>query len=170
MRISTPLGRLPASAVIAGNVVFWPSWTVLVGLAAQRMPDARFANDNVISRQRGFERGDRWYRDTLRIDRWKSLLPEAGATFGGFEKRTVNGGDQSTMEQFVIETRRAEHAHWAMLGGVLLTLLWNPWWAAPANIAFAAGSNVPCIAVQRYNRVRLRRTLAAIRRRATSSR
>ncbi len=90
--------------------------------------------------------------------------------FGGFEKRTVSSGDPEVMEQFVLETRRAEHAHWGMAAGVVLTLLWNPWWAAPANVAVAAGSNLPCIAVQRYNRARLRRVLAAVQRRPTSCR
>ncbi len=164
------MGRLPASVVIAGNVLFWPAWTVLAGYAAQRTPDARFGKDDLLTCQRGFERDGAWYRDTLAIDRWKTRLPEAGSLFGGFEKRTVAGGDPAVMEQFVIETRRAEHAHWGMVSGVVLTMLWNPWWAAPANLAVAAGSNLPCIAIQRYNRARLVRALASVRRRATSSR
>jgi glycosyl-4,4'-diaponeurosporenoate acyltransferase len=170
MRVSTPIGRLPASVVIAGNALFWPAWTAAVGYAAQRTSDARFAEDDVLTRQRGFERAGAWYRDSLSIDRWKTRLPEAGSAFGGFAKRTVAGGDPDVMEQFVVETRRAEHAHWGMLAGVALTLLWNPWWAAPANVAVGVGSNLPCIAVQRYNRARLTRALAAMRRRATSSR
>ncbi len=164
------MGRLPASVVIAGNVLFWPAWTALVGYAAQRMPEQRFAEDDLLTRPRGFERDGALYRDALSIDRWKTRLPEAGSAFGGFAKRTVSGGDPAVMEQFVIETRRAEHAHWAMVSGVAVTMLWNPWWAAPANLAVAAGSNLPCIAVQRYNRMRLVRALAAMRRRATSSR
>lgn len=164
------MGRLPASVVITGNVLFWPAWTVLVGYAAQRTPDARFVEDDLLTCQRGFERDGAWYQDTLAIDRWKTRLPEAGSMFGGFEKRTVAGGDPAVMEKFVIETRRAEHAHWGMVSGVVLTMLWNPWWAAPANLAVAAGNNVPCIAVQRYNRARLVRALASVRRRATSSR
>lgn len=170
MRVSTPIGRLPASVVIAGNVLFWPTWTALVGYVAQRTPDARFATDDVITRAQPFEREGAWYRDTLQIERWKTRLPEVGAAFGGFEKRSVGSGDREVMERFMVETRRAEHAHWGMAAGVVLTLLWNPWWAAPANVAVAAGSNVPCIAVQRYNRVRLRRAIDAVRRRATSSR
>ena len=79
-------------------------------------------------------------------------------------------GDVEVMEQFLLETRRAEHAHWGMVAGVAVTLLWNPWWATPANVAVAVGSNVPCIAVQRYNRARLRRAIVAVRRRATSAR
>lgn len=170
MRVSTPVGRLPASVVIAGNAVFWPAWTAVVGYVAQRTPDQRFATDDVVTRQRPFERDGAWYRDVARIEAWKSQLPEAGALFGGFEKRTVASGDPEVMERFVVETRRAEHAHWGMAAGVVLTLLWNPWWAAPANVAVAVGSNLPCIAVQRYNRARLRRVLKATRRRATSSR
>jgi glycosyl-4,4'-diaponeurosporenoate acyltransferase len=156
--------------VIAGNVLFWPAWTALIGYAAQRVPAARFSDDDWVTRPRRFESDGVWYRDSLQIDHWKGRLPEAGAAFGGFEKRTVSGGNPAVMEQFVIETRRAEHAHWGMVSGVVLTLLWNPWWAAPANIAVAVGSNLPCIAVQRYNRARLRRALLAVRRRATSSR
>jgi glycosyl-4,4'-diaponeurosporenoate acyltransferase len=170
MRVSTPVGRLPATAVIAGNVLFWPTWTALVGYVAQRTPAGRFSDDGWITSPRTFEGESAWYRDTLQIDRWKTRLPEAGSAFGGFEKRTVSAGDPEVMQQFVVETRRAEYAHWGMVGGVVLTLLWNPWWAAPANIAVAAGSNLPCIAVQRYNRARLGRALAAVRRRATSSR
>jgi glycosyl-4,4'-diaponeurosporenoate acyltransferase len=170
MRVSTPVGMLPAAAVIAGNVLFWPTWTALVGYAAQRAPAARFSDDDWVTRPRPFERDGVWYRDTWQIDRWKGRLPEAGSAFGGFEKRTVSSGNADVMEQFVIETRRAEHAHWGMVSGAVLTMLWNPWWAAPANIAVAAGSNLPCIAVQRYNRARLGRALAAVRRRATSSR
>jgi glycosyl-4,4'-diaponeurosporenoate acyltransferase len=170
MRVTTPIGRLPASVVIAGNVVFWPVWTALVGYAAQRTSDARFSSDDAITRARQFERRGAWYRDTLQIERWKTSLPEAGAAFGGFEKRTVASGDRDVMEQFVVETRRAEHAHWGMAAGAALTMLWNPWWAAPANVAVAAGSNLPCIAVQRYNRARLRRAIAAVGRRPTSSR
>ena len=167
MRVSTPVGRLPASLVIAGNAVFWPAWTALVGYAAQRTPDAHFAEDDRITRQRDFEGEGGWYRDKLRIDRWKTRLPEAGSVFGGFEKRTVAAGDRVVMQQFVVETRRAEHAHWGMVCGVALTILWNPWWAVPANVAVAAGSNLPCIAVQRYNRLRLHRALAAVERRST---
>lgn len=170
MRVSTPVGRLPASVVIAGNVLFWPAWTALVGYAAQQAPAERFSRDDRLTRLLPFEDGGAWYRETLRVDRWKTRLPEAGSVFGGFEKRTVSGGDPVVMEQFVVETRRAEHAHWGMVSGFVLTFLWNPWWAAPANVAFAAASNLPCIAVQRYNRARLGRALAAVQRRATSSR
>ncbi len=158
------------SAVIAANVMFWPAWTALVGWVAQQTPDDLFAHDDVITRSRDVERQGEFYRDYLAINRWKDRLPEAGDMYGGFTKRSVSAGDPEVMEQFLVETRRAEHAHWGMAAGWFATLLWNPWWAAGVNATVAASSNLPCIAVQRYNRARLRRALDAVRRRSTSSR
>jgi glycosyl-4,4'-diaponeurosporenoate acyltransferase len=164
------VGRLPATVVIAANVVFWPAWTAAVGWAAQRAPDSRFESDDVITRPRPWERGGEVYRDRLRIHRWKDRLPEAGAVYGGFSKRSMPAGDVGALERFELETRRAEHAHWGMVAGVVVTTLWNPWWAFGLNAAVAASSNLPCIAVQRYNRLRIGRALGAVRRRPTSGR
>lgn len=169
VRVSTPIGRLPATVVVAANVVFWPAWTAAVGLLAQRTPDRRFDHDDPLTAGRAWERDGRLYRDELQIERWKDRLPEAGSAFGGFPKRDVSGGDVEVMEQFLLETRRAEHAHWGMAAGAVVPMLWNPWWAAPAHLVVGAVSNLPCIAVQRYNRARLRRAIDA-KRRATSSR
>jgi glycosyl-4,4'-diaponeurosporenoate acyltransferase len=160
MRVHTPIGRLPATAVVAANMAFWPAWTALVGFAAARTGDQRFDHDDGITRLRPVERDGHWYREQWRIESWKQRLPERGAAFGGFAKRSVAFGSDDVLRQFVVETRRAEHAHWGMTAGMLLTVLWNPWWALPVNAAVALGSNVPCIAVQRYNRARLLRVLS----------
>jgi len=168
VRIRTPLGRLPASAIVIANVAFWPVWTAAVGWVAQRTPDGRFDHDDAVTRARPFEADGDVYRETLQIHRWKDRLPEAGAAYGGFTKRSVSAGDVETLERFLLETRRAEHAHWGMAAGVLLTALWNPWWAFGVNATVGASSNLPCIAVQRYNRIRLRRAVDAARRRGAS--
>ena len=166
MRIRTPLGRLPASAIVVANVVFWPTWTAAVGWVAQRTRDEHFVDDDAVTRARAFEGDGDVYRETLQIHRWKDRLPEAGAAYGGFTKRSVSAGDVETLERFLLETRRAEHAHWGMAAGALITTLWNPWWAFGINATVGASSNLPCIAVQRYNRIRLRRAVDAASRRA----
>ena len=76
MRVRTPLGRIPASVVIAANAAFWPAWTAAVGWAAQRTPDRRFASDDVLTRERPFERGGHWYRDEWRIDGGRTPSPK----------------------------------------------------------------------------------------------
>jgi len=161
---------MPWWAVVGGNAAFWPAWTFAAGYLAHRTAASRFAIDDTITAERGFERGGRWYQQTWRIEAWKGLLPEAGALYaGGFAKRAVDGRDIDHLELFVAETRRAEHAHWRMAAGVFLTPLWNPWWALPINLAFAAGTNAPCIAVQRYNRARLRRLVRRLTEPTTSA-
>lgn len=157
MRVRTPVGRLPWWAVVVGNTVFWPTWTLGIGYLAQRLPSNTFANDNWLTRARPFERDGGLYRDELAIHRWKDRLPEAGALFGGMNKRRLAAVDAAYVDAFVRESRRAEQAHWAMVSGVLLTLAWNPRLAWPINCAVAVASNAPCIAVQRYNRGRLQR-------------
>jgi glycosyl-4,4'-diaponeurosporenoate acyltransferase len=63
----------------------------------------------------------------------------------------------------VVETRRAELAHWPILALGPVFFAWNPWWLALAMVGYAVVANVPCILVQRYNRARLYRMLGADR-------
>lgn len=161
MRVKTSVGRLPWWGVVGGNVVFWPVWTFVVGYLAHRVPDRHFESDNLVTCPRRWEGDGAWYRQRLSIHSWKDRLPEGGALFGGFAKRSIGSGDHAELAKFAVETRRAEQAHWAMLAGAALTTLWNPWWAWSTNVAVGAGSNLPCIAVQRYNRARLRRLLTS---------
>lgn len=146
--------------------MFWPAWTAAAGYLAERVPSQAFESDDALTRLRHFEHDGDWYRDCLLIHAWKDRIPEAGAVFGGFAKRNIQGSDADELIEFVVECRRAEYAHWVMSSGVVLTYLWNPRWAFPVNAAVAAGSNLPCIAVQRYNRARLNRTIARMRARS----
>lgn len=141
--------------------MFWPCWMAAVGYVAARTPDQRFAADDFVTRIRPFERGGRWYREQLAIHRWKDRLPEVGLLFGDYSKRQLSSRDASGFERFALETRRAEYAHLAMVAGALVTTLWNPPWAFPINVAVGAGANLPCLAVQRYNRARLETVAAA---------
>ena len=74
-------------------------------------------------------------------------------------KAALVGRNRADLERLVLETRRAELVH---------LLLWPFWivtsrWLEPAgvllNLLFACGFNLPCIWIQRYNRLRLIRLL-----------
>jgi glycosyl-4,4'-diaponeurosporenoate acyltransferase len=150
----------PLTVVV--DVVAWGLIHAGAGYLAHRVPVAWLTRDRWLFRERSVERGGRLYSRTLRIGRWKDRLPEAGALFaGGISKRHVTDRDQGGLERFVVETRRAELAHWLAAAPGPLFALWNPPAVVPVIIAYGLGINLPFVAVQRYNRIRASRVLGA---------
>lgn len=147
-----------------GGAAAWAAWSTVCGYVAHRLPARVLDWDRGLLRLRHPERGGHDYERVLRIKRWKDALPEAGSLFrGGYSKRTVT---RSQLDRYVVETRRAELAHWAILALVpvfvlAVSVLGMPWWLALAMAGYGVVANVPCILVQRYNRARLSRVLAA---------
>lgn len=147
------------------DVLAWLLIHVTVGYAAHRLPVRWLSKERWWSRIRGFERDGRWY-ERWAIRRWKDLLPEAGAVFaGGVDKRRLPPAAAGGLGRFVIETRRAELAHWMTAAPAPLFVLWNPLPVAAVMVVYAVVVNVPCIAALRYNRARIARIEAARRRR-----
>lgn len=165
-------GAAPGRAVVSSlasnrNLVLvlidagvWATWSAACGYIAYRTPPSRLSRDRGLFRIRNFEAGGRFYERWLRIKRWKDRLPEAGALFrGGFSKRHVGATDPAYLERFAAETRRAELTHWLILAASPWFFLWNPWWLGLAMLGYGILANVPCLAIQRYNRARLLRMI-----------
>ena len=137
--------------VALANVAWWGLVHASTGYLVHLLPVSALERGGVA----GWERGA--YERVLRIRRWKDRLPEAGALFaGGVSKRHVR---RSTVDRFVVETRRAELGHWlAMLGGPV-SMLWNPPVGDVAMVAYGVLVNAPFVLVQRYNRARALRVI-----------
>lgn len=137
----------------------WATWSVLVGYRAARLPLARLAEDGWLTKPRSWERDGRFY-ERFRIVRWKDRLPEAGSTFkGGSSKRSLPGRSDDDLRSFAAETRRAELVHWQIMAITPVFLFFNPPFLVVAMVAYAVVANVPFIAIQRYNRLRILRIL-----------
>lgn len=139
------------------------AWLVIhLGLSwrGTRRPLERFDPDGRLYRIRPWERDGRFYEQCLRIKRWKDLLPDGAAWFrGGFPKGRLRSRDPRYLDRFVRETARGERVHWQTLSAAPLFALWNPPWAMAVIVLYALLANLPCIAIQRYNRSRLLRIL-----------
>jgi glycosyl-4,4'-diaponeurosporenoate acyltransferase len=99
---------------------------------------------------------DRW----IRVKSWKDRMPDAAGWFGGFPKAVLRSRDPAYLERFRIETCRGEAAHWAQWVVISGFMVWTPWpWALVLPV-YAAASNLPCILLQRRNRLRIGRVLA----------
>jgi glycosyl-4,4'-diaponeurosporenoate acyltransferase len=147
--------------VWAANVLGWPVIHLAVGFIAVRLPPHIFTRDIWLTTARSWEREGYVYRDRLAIRRWKFLLPDGGPWLGGIRKKELLGRNPVALAQFLMETRRAEIAHWCMLGCLPIFFIWNPPWARWVMTAYAFAANLPCILAQRYNRLVLSRVARA---------
>jgi len=145
--------------VIFLNVLGWPLIQLSVSALFLRLPDAWFAGDSWLTRERRFECDGQLYRGSLMMQRWKGLLPDGASWLGGRPKKNVASRSFSELTTFAIETRRAELAHWCMLLCTPVFYLWNPRWACIIMTAYGLAANLPCILVQRANRVKVDRIL-----------
>jgi glycosyl-4,4'-diaponeurosporenoate acyltransferase len=165
-----PLVRLSRPWTATLDVVAWGAVHAGSGYLVHRLPLGWLARDGWLFTGRRWERGGRCYARRLRIRRWKDRLPEAGALFpGGVSKRRVPPAAAGGLERFVIETRRAELGHWLAAAPGPVFALWNPPGVALLMVAYGLAVNLPFIAVQRYNRLRVERVLRRRSARASGS-
>jgi glycosyl-4,4'-diaponeurosporenoate acyltransferase len=139
------------------NIFGWPVIQIAISYASLQLPAEKFDQDNWITESRKWERGGRVYRDWFQIRKWKQMLPDGASWLGGFPKEKLNAREPDCLAQFLIETRRAEVAHWCMMACFPIFFLWNPPWACCVMCAYAVGANLPCILAQRYNRMAISR-------------
>ncbi|MFW5994835.1 MAG: hypothetical protein ACOCRN_01900 [Spirochaetia bacterium] len=141
----------------------WVAIHIGSGYAAHTMPLRWFETDSWLFRERRWERGGNIYRKLFAVHRWKDLMPEAGAMFGGgFEKRTLSGHAPDYLRRFEAETRRAELSHWLPLPVSATFFLWNPVEIAVWMPVYAILTNIPFIVIQRFLRPRLARVRKSI--------
>lgn len=148
--------ELPDSAIVGLCISGWIGWSLLIGFIGYRLPLPLLETDTWLTRPYPWGEERRWYDRVLRIKFWKDRLPEAGDFFpGGFRKNCVGGRDTAAMARFLAETRRAEYVHIAIWPFWLVTMLWTPGWGVLINLIVGTVLNLPCLLVQRYNRLRL---------------
>jgi glycosyl-4,4'-diaponeurosporenoate acyltransferase len=137
--------------------VYWV-WTLARILLDPLIPAAWLNPNRWPFRAFSWEDGGEYYRRVWRIETWKHRLP----TFAGgtrFSKRSLTGSDPEYLNQFIVETCRGESNHVRAIGSVVIMKLWTPTALWVVLLAIAVAGNLPFIAIQRYNRPRLRRTL-----------
>jgi glycosyl-4,4'-diaponeurosporenoate acyltransferase len=149
--------ELPAVWIVTLNIVGWLVIQLSLAWIITRLPAEWFNPGDA----RAWERDGRLYERVFAIRRWKDSLPDGAGWFaGGFAKATLGGRDAKYLARFIRETWRGEVCHWLAICCCPMFMLWNPWRAELFIIAYALAANLPCILVQRYNRVRLSRLAA----------
>ncbi len=148
-----PLLNLPTWWIIALNVLGWPVIHLSIAWMFLQLQPHRVRRLPCFPTL-GLELTV--YEHLLAIRRWKHLLPDGAAWLGhGAAKSRLNHRDPAWRARLLLECRRGEAAHWAMLLAAPVFCLWNPPWAMAIMVVYGLLANLPCIVTQRYNRIRL---------------
>ncbi|AQQ51807.1 glycosyl-4,4'-diaponeurosporenoate acyltransferase CrtO family protein [Planococcus lenghuensis] len=137
------------------------AWTLLhlgISTALLSLPADRFTYDTAVTRIHHWEQEGEIWQQIFGIKHWKDRLPDGSSIFRkGFQKKRLSASSEMYLNQFIVESRRAEWTHWLLIPPSLIFFLWNPIWAGWIMVIYALAVNIPFILIQRYNRPRLQR-------------
>ncbi len=153
-----------SAAPLLHSALGWLLWSLLVGSLANRLPAPWLAGGGIVGAPAWKRESPERYEQLVAIRRWKPWLPDAGAALpGGVRKASLVRRDRAWLERLTLETRRAELVHRVLWPFWIVTALWLPPTGVVINLVFATVFNLPCLLVQRYNRLRLERLLRRLR-------
>ena len=153
----------------AVNVIIILLWHSLVWVFCLYAGASFFDPSKPIYQIRSWETANSFYVKKLKIKKWKDKLPQYVAKDGFSKKQLGNISELSTdyIKRFIVETCRGEWDHLMCCMYGIVSFIINP----PAYAAMFSGiviaCNLPFIAIQRYNRIRLLRVYKKRRTKST---
>lgn len=107
-----------------------------------------------------FEQDGRFYSKYFKVHIWKDKLPQfSELTKFGFSKASLNNVSEEYLEQFYIETMRAELSHWFLILISPIYIIFSEKILLTFTILGNIFGNLPFIIIQRYNRGRILKLL-----------
>ncbi len=147
---------IPRIWAIALAFVLWGLFQTGAALLSLKIPAKYLDPDSFYFRSHPWEQGGAVYDKVFLVKRWKKFLPDGGAALGGgYAKKNLSDFSTDNLNQFLVESCRAEITH-------IIAIF--PFWvfglfASPQVVAimliYALAANIPCVLVQRYNRPRI---------------
>ena len=150
----------PTAVNILLDIVAWAIIHTAMSNICYKLSDSFFNEDKGIYKTKKWENQGKIYEQVFKIKRWKNKLPDGDSILRtGFPKKNLSNRTPDYLQRFVLETRRAELAHWLQIAAVPIFFVWNEWWVVLIMFLYALSVNIPCIMAQRYNRPRLMKYL-----------
>ncbi len=143
----------------AVNIVLILIWHALVWIFCLRADASFFEPSKPIYKIHKWESKNCFYTKKLKIKKWKDKLPQYIAKNGFSKKQMKNISEMDPLyiKKFIIETCRGEWDHLVCCAYSIISFLINPLPYAVMFSSIVIFCNVPFIAIQRYNRLRLLR-------------
>jgi glycosyl-4,4'-diaponeurosporenoate acyltransferase len=143
------------------DIAIWFVIHIAVVVVMASLPLRHFDPRSWLYRERGWERGGELYEHVFRVRAWKHRLPDGAEIipWRSFPKRHLERKTTEYFERFAEETCRAELTHLLTMIWAPFFFFWNPVWVGWFMIVYIVAENVPLIVAQRYNRIRMLRTI-----------
>lgn len=146
----------PFWAALIINVFLGTVWHFACFLCCVYRNVSAFSPENKMFRPHKWEKDGHFYADLLRINKWKRLLPQHIGK-NGFSKDHLEDISLEYIDEFIMETCRGEWNHTMNCLFSVVLLLINPLTMGLTLALLCTLGNLPFIAVQRYNRLRLQK-------------
>lgn len=144
------------SLLIISYFIIWPIIMTVPAYIFYKMPKHKFNPNSFLFKKTFFEKDGLIYEKVFFVKKWKHLLPDGAALVkNGFRKKKLKNASKEYINDFIIETCKAEATHIAPIFLSFLFAIYNPPYIVLIMFIFAVITNIPCIIVQRYNRIRL---------------
>jgi glycosyl-4,4'-diaponeurosporenoate acyltransferase len=96
----------------------------------------------------------------FKVKRWKDHMPEiADFIKSAFTKKSIKEFDNAYIEKFLLESCRAEFAHWCIIFSSVIFLFYEGTSVFIYMFLIAILIDLPFIIIQRYNRPRIIRIM-----------
>ncbi|MBR2578905.1 MAG: hypothetical protein IKE41_02065 [Clostridia bacterium] len=141
----------------AVNTVLILIWHALIWIFCVQANASFFDPKKSIYKIHKWETENDFYNQTLKIKRWKDKLPQYTAKNGFSKKQMKNISEMKPeyIKDFIVETCRGEWDHLMCCAYTLISFWINPLFYATLFSCIVIFCNLPFIAIQRYNRLRL---------------
>lgn len=147
---------LPNYLIFLFDFFAWFFFHMGISALTLMIPDSSFEHNIDFFRDFNWENNGKFWSKWFHVRKWKDYLPDSSSIFkAAYNKKVLNPINSEALEKFIIETQRAELAHWLSILPAPLFFIWNPAWAGWLMIIYAILFNLPFIIIQRYNRPRL---------------
>jgi glycosyl-4,4'-diaponeurosporenoate acyltransferase len=148
---------LPSHIMVILFFIFWPIMQVGAGLIGRSLPTKILTMDRWLFKPRKWEENNNIYHKIFFVHKWKKFLPDGDSFIkGGFEKKKLKSFDREYLERFIVESCRAETAHWLQILPFWIFGFFAPFFVVFLMLIYAIIVNIPCIIAQRYNRPRIK--------------
>ena len=154
------LSNLSAFKVTLLNFILMLTWHIVTLIICRCLKTSYFNPEKYLYKQKKWEKNGKFYVKILKIKKWKDHLPQF-VSKKGFSKRTLLGQSERHNEyinRFIIETCRAEWNHIVCCCYFTVSFFINSFLYGLIFSLVPVICNLPYVAIQRYNRIRLQKS------------